>query len=73
MKLSLTLSGEINSSLTIGYDLNCVDNTLFFLTLNILHLSSQTIIFAHLHHFTKRFNRSWLCLVWLARAESYTN
>ena len=73
MKLFLILSGGINSLLTVRYDLSCVDNTPFFLILNVLHLSSQTIIFAHLHHFAKRFNRSWLHLVWLTRAESYTN
>ena len=55
MKLFLILSGGINSLLTVRYDLNCVDNTPFFLIVNVLHLSSQTIIFAHLHHFAKRF------------------
>ena len=55
MKLFLILSGGINSLLTVRYDLNCVDNTPFFLIVNVLHVSSQTIIFAHLHHFAKRF------------------
>ena len=68
------LTGGINSVLTLRHGLNCVDNVPFFLIPNVLHLSTQTIRFAHLHHFLKRFNSSWLsCSVDIARAESSAN
>ena len=68
------LTGGINSVLTPRHGLNCVDNVPFFLIPNVLHLSTQTIRFAHLHHFLKRFNSSWLsCSVDIARAESSAN
>ena len=68
------LTGGINSVLTLRHGLNCVDNVPFFLIPNVLHLSIQTIRFAHLHHFLKRFNSIWLsCSVDTTRAESSAN
>ena len=68
------LTGGINSVLTLRHGLNCVDNVPFFLIPNVLHLSIQTIRFAHLHHCLKRFNSIWLsCSVDTTRAESSAN
>ena len=76
MKLSPILIGGINSLLTLRHGLNCVDNVddIVFLIPNVLHLSTRTNRFAHLHHFVKRFNSSWLsCSVDVTRAESSAN
>ena len=71
---SPVLTGGLNSVLALRHDLNCVDNVPFFLIPNVLHLSIQTIRFAHLHHFLKGFNSSWLsCSVDITRAESSAN
>ena len=72
MKLSPILTGGNNSLLTHG--LNCVDNVLFFLIPNVLHLSTRTIRFTQYYHFVKRFNSSWLSfLVDVTRAKSSAN
>ena len=74
MNLSPILTDGINSLLTLGHGLNCVDNVPFFLIPNVSNLSTRTIRFAQYHYFVKRFNSSWVSFsVDVARAESSAN
>ena len=59
MILSPFLTRGINLVLTLRHCLNCVDNVPFSLIPNVLHLSTRTIRFPHLHHFVERFSSSW--------------